>query len=67
MTRNLALENQIAREAGLKRLRKANNYAKAIARGGFGQKAQEEYLLRYPEAAEYGVAFGRRIDNLDDN
>lgn len=52
MRQNLALENQIAREAGLKRLRKANNYAKAIARGGFGQKAKEEYLLRYPEAKD---------------
>ena len=42
--------------AQVKRIRKANNLAKAVAHGGFGKEAQENYLdkfhdelqMRYP-------------------
>ena len=36
--------------ANIKRLRKANKYAKAIANGGFGEEAQQAYFDKYPQA-----------------
>jgi hypothetical protein len=50
MTRNLANDRQAF--AIIKRIRKANKLAKAVAHGGFGEEAQAYYLARYPEAKD---------------
>jgi|WetSurMetagenome_2_1015567.scaffolds.fasta_scaffold650298_2 hypothetical protein len=48
MTKNLANDRQAF--AIIKRMRKANKLAKCLARGGFGEEAQNQYLMKYPEA-----------------
>lgn len=51
MSRNLANEfNTSTYAAVVKRLRKANKYAKQIAHGGWGEEAKNSYLQKYPEA-----------------
>lgn len=52
MSRNLAALNEKAHQVGMKRLRKANKLAKAIAHGGFGIAARDAYVEKYPEAKD---------------
>lgn len=50
MSRNLINERQTF--AIIKRMRKANKLAKAVAHGGYGDEAREDYLMKYPEAKD---------------
>jgi hypothetical protein len=50
MSKNLVNDRQIF--AIIKRMRKANKLAKAVAHGGFGKEAQKQYLEQYPSAKE---------------
>ena len=50
MSRNLAELNEIVRRTAMKRLRKANKFAKEIAHGGWSEEAKNAYLNEWPEA-----------------
>lgn len=51
-------------DAAMKRLRKANRYAKQIAHGGWGEKAQAEYLAEYEPALKALYRANCRVEQI---